>query len=129
MLQMQRTPIKYQKRCYIKNNPNPTQDWYDVVFTDCGKFHLHLLNVTFFCHFYSTHTSCIWAKIIVELNRARNKIKDLRGWISKDFDIETPMKKLKNEFMCLCKGKPLGEMGFTKKMWFWMNPSAVGGWC
>ena len=41
---------------------------------------------------------------------------NLRGWISKDFDIVTPMKNLKNEFMCLGKGKPLGEMGFTKKM-------------
>ena len=39
----------------------------------------------------------------------------LRGWISKDFDIETPMKNLKNHFICLGKGKPLGEMGFTKK--------------
>ena len=46
----------------------------------------------------------------------RGCLKNLRGWISKDFDIETPMKKLKNEFMCLGKGKPLGEMGFTKKM-------------
>ena len=48
-------------------------------------------------------------------NTLHNYQEYLRGWISKDFDIETPMKKLKNEFLCLGKGKLLGEMGFTKK--------------
>ena len=68
-----------------------------------------------------------WIKFWEFQKELRNRWDYLRGWISKDFDIETPMKNLKNEFMCLGKGKPLGEMGFTKKKWFWMNPSAVGG--
>ena len=53
----------------------------------------------------------------------------LRGWISKNSNIGTPLKIWKKMFLCLGKGKPLGDMGFTKKKWFRINPSAVGGWC
>ena len=54
---------------------------------------------------------------------------DLRGWISKDSNLETPMNIKKNEFLCLGKGKLLGDMGFTKKKGFQINLGAVGGWC
>ena len=69
---------------------------------------------------FKSNLTCIFLSVMA---KSKNPLcpwtlcttRDLRGWISKDFNIETHMKNLKNEFICLGKGKPLGEMGFTKK--------------
>ena len=50
----------------------------------------------------------------------------LRGWISKDSNIETPMKIWKSEFLCLGKGKLHGILVLPKKSDFGSIPVLWG---